>query len=507
MSSIFVEPSRRLFPRWRSATSALALGELLPLGTEAPRGLDPVLVDEKVATWRESPTIGFASDAIGAGVLVGRLGPVREAAEWVLERRQEVPLPLLRLAGQALGRDLMLVSDDVKVSGTHRVGGSRSIDAVRVLRQRLRRYPRNALAWIDLGRCYATLGLLDQARRAIEAGVTLSPDGRFALRSAARFFIHAKEPERARRILRLSPATLSDPWLLAAEIAVSTDLGGRRHSRFWKQGRGLLTSADLPPSHLSELAGALGTIELLEGDGRAARKYFRQALVSPTENSVAQAEWANKSLGNIGVEPRHLHLPRSYEARAFRHYHDGNWEATLAEVRPWLDDEPFSSGPAIFGSFVATSLVNDPKAGEEIALKGLTANPTNGTLLNNLTVALAFQDKVDEARAVFARIAKREEAGVEDVGVWQATGGLLEFRGGHPEAGRQLYLQSLEHYKKAGLDQHYDRASLYLVAEELRQPRPDTEDLVRNLIQNLRAKGDPIVRTILQRVAMLLAQG
>jgi hypothetical protein len=50
----------------------------------------------------------------------------------------------------------------------------------------------------------------------------LAPNHRFALRSAARFFLHVGKPDDAQTILRRSEATRRDPWLMAAEIAVST---------------------------------------------------------------------------------------------------------------------------------------------------------------------------------------------------------------------------------------------------------------------------------------------
>src|SRR5439155_22265534 len=104
---------------------------------------------------------------------------------------------------------------------THPLGGDHR-SRIRVLRQRSIAEPRNAFVWVDLALLYTTLGLRDQAARAIRIALALAPEDRFVLRCASRFLVHIGDAERAHHILKRSEATPYDPWLMAAEFAVSS---------------------------------------------------------------------------------------------------------------------------------------------------------------------------------------------------------------------------------------------------------------------------------------------
>src|SRR5207249_5632885 len=169
---------------------------------------------------------------------------------------------------------------------------------IAALRGRLKKDPRQALAWANLALEYASLGLRDKAKRAMNAGLSLAPSNRFLLRSAARLRLHLNEPEEARALLLRQPKTRHDPWLLSAEIAIATVLG--KPSRLIRDGREMVEGAEFAPAHLAELASALGTVELLSGKTKAARKLFHRSLEAPTDNSVAQAVWASRELGSLG---------------------------------------------------------------------------------------------------------------------------------------------------------------------------------------------------------------
>jgi hypothetical protein len=80
-----------------------------------------------------------------------------------------------------------------------------------------------------------------------------------------------------------------DPWLLAAEVAVASVAG--RRPMFVRQGRKVLESGRLPALQTAKLASAIATLEMTAGDTRSARRLFRESLVDPTDNSLAQAGW------------------------------------------------------------------------------------------------------------------------------------------------------------------------------------------------------------------------
>ena len=112
--------------------------------------------------------------------------------------------------------------------------------------------------------------------------------------------------------------------------------------RHLKLGRRMLESRDFSEFTKSELASAIGTIELSEGNKRAAKKLFRQSLTLPTENSVAQAEWASTQLGNLDLQPAVPNVPRNYEAKTLQAYRAADLKAALTSSQMWLSDQPFS---------------------------------------------------------------------------------------------------------------------------------------------------------------------
>jgi predicted permease len=125
---------------------------------------------------------------------------------------------------------------------------------------------------------------------------SLSPNSRFVLRSAARLYLHANEPDRAHNLLLKAESTPFDPWLIAAELAIAPI--AKVGPEFAYEAGWVLNSENYAPIHVTELASSLATLELADGNRRKARKLFQRALQSPTENSIAQVDWAAKQVGD-----------------------------------------------------------------------------------------------------------------------------------------------------------------------------------------------------------------
>src|SRR5271170_3663699 len=68
-------------------------------------------------------------------------------------------------------------------------------------------------------RCSATWTVRDLLR--ITARDCCRTNNRHVLRSAARLFFQVRDFERAHDLIRRNESTLGDPWLMAAEVALS----------------------------------------------------------------------------------------------------------------------------------------------------------------------------------------------------------------------------------------------------------------------------------------------
>ena len=296
MSATYGVDKRDVVPRWRDVRRTLLAGEL-PVHPPTPASQGQLeFLELREDEWHEHPTETRALEFVSTALILGQLDRAADAlaflstdspSRWVSQvRASEWP--------EAQGAPL----DPAQPDSVASVGGQRA--RIGRLRRRVRRDPRQALAWSELARCYTSLGLLPQAQKALFVALRLAPSSRYVLRNAASFYIHTGDPERAHSVLTRADATPGDPWLVAAEVATAHVAG--RPSTLAKRGRRMVEGGDFSAFDLTELASELATLELAAGK-RQARRLFEKALLDPNDNSLAQAEWASQHASGINVSP------------------------------------------------------------------------------------------------------------------------------------------------------------------------------------------------------------
>jgi tetratricopeptide (TPR) repeat protein len=459
-----------------------------------PSTEEPDLTELEIVrlAWEEHQSIAFAADFVGSALVLNRVETAKQAAEFLLAHDLEVSPVAKALAAQALGLD----------EGTsHRLPAQNQQARVHQLRGLVNQVPRNPLAWLDLAWEYAAAGHNDRAERAIRTALGLGGPNRVVLRSAARFFVHLHEHDFAHYLIRRSPSLDKDPWLVAAEIATA-DVAGRV-SQNVKLGRRMLESGVFSPLHLSELAGAIGALEVDAGDRKRARKMFGRALEQATENTVAQYTWTASQVAGWDIRADILLVPNAFEASVWERFSAEDWKGVVSGSANWHHDEPFSARPAIIGSGVALAL-DDLATAEKQARTGLASNPTSSLLVNNLAVALASQDRLPEAVRFFRRI--RWGRLTEDERITcTATAGLLSFRGGDVDNGRRLYDAAITAAEARGRKEVAAVAMMYKVREELRSGVPDPAHLLSQAEQawkGVKTESAGLAKSFLKRLAL-----
>ncbi len=429
MSASTRDADRQVIPRWRDLHATLRHGEF---GTSERHPAPPSVpdgegLDDRVREFQENRSLSFAADLLSASIVLGVTPETVTAAE-VVEADDRSPVMVRKTARWLLDR--------AEEGGGTVALAERPQDEIARLRKGLRANPRNAIRWSELARHFINEGREDKAKRAMSIAVTMAPRDRYILRCAVRLWIHLADAERALSTLRNARgAVLSDPWLLASEIATSatTDMPSRNIRR----GREMMDLGRDSAFALSELASALATIEM-EAGSRRAKRLFDTALIEPNENSVAQAEWASSRLPSIKLGEEQIEM--SPEARAHRFADVRDADGTLSATWEWLHDQPFSAEPPIFGSYHA-SMHRKFEDGVELAEQGRKANPRDWLLLNNLAFCLASLDRWEEAEKALGDIPGQPEGSSATLA---ATRGLVEFRAGHIERGRQLYRTAIK---------------------------------------------------------------
>lgn len=483
MATIFEDKIRNIIPRWRDFNTTVAIGELkssrqIVLPVNHPQG---DFLASKLKDWKNNKTIAFAAEVVGEAFVLGRQNEAVEVAKFIIEQKEGVSESLKAISLKILNPD---VENEVEslIDDADSVETSYLYKRIHNLRNQLREEPRNSIVYVDLARAYTLLDENEKALQAINLALKLSPNNRFILRSAARLMLHTKDYNQAHKILRQAEITRYDSWLLAAEISVASAVNNP--VRFAKTGQKLLAENKLSPLEITELATALAMLEIEYGKSRDARKLIQQAIISPTENSLAQIEWAARNrikLDFVNLD-NFENVPLVHEAKAWEHYSNGEWKKALNESWKWFYDQPFSDRPVNLGSYLASTIIGDYQEGIKILEKGKISNPNDFTVLNNLAFCYASLNDIANARKAFDEISL---VGLDDKTkiVAAATEGLIAFRSGDFSKGRAKYREAITNAEKHNLPELLARAKVYYAREEIRAKTPEADKVKMNTIK------------------------
>jgi Flp pilus assembly protein TadD len=432
------KPSERsVLPRWRTSADTLAAD--FPSTQRQPRqesNANLALIERKAREFSQARCIGLASDLLAHSNSPSAHDVLRDAARFVLDRPAgSVPGPLRNAAELVCGVDVPKAA----LRATQTTGV-----AIHHLRAKLRINSRDPLGHVDLARAYTISGNDVGADRHLRVAAQLAPNNRFILRSAARFFAHKSEPERARHLLLASPRTARDPWLMASLVSFETILDDTRSS---SKAMKMLKDDRHAPADIAELACALSALEYRQGAYRESRKLLNKGLEVPNDNAVAQALWFSDSTGiEIHKQDAWLRNSFAFEARYYERYSSSDFDSAVTEALEWYEDEPFSSRPLQAASYILGVLGRYEEA-KDCALRGLMFREENSVLRNNLAFVLMASGALKEGEQELARAIEFEKGQGNKLSPHtKANGGMLFYRCGDAETGERLYRIAAQEY-------------------------------------------------------------
>jgi tetratricopeptide (TPR) repeat protein len=483
---------RRVIPRWRSLVQTIAQGELQPpLRQQRSRKHH---TDENLVTaernWRIWKTDHAAGDFVAAALFSSTPEVASEAASFLLRKSSAASILSREMAEQLLNvhedSSTVQVVDNLTIARLRRALNINILDAYR---------------WVDLGLLYTGTGQVLKADRALRVALGLAKNDRFVLRALTRFKVHQKEPGEALSLLQRSERLRFDPWLLAAYLATATLADAPL--RFYKEAKGLTGSDNFSPFDRSELQAALATVQLNNGNAKTAKKLFEQALVAPTENVVAQASWV-VSQSHLSIKPTNNTPSKTFEADAVRAFFTADWKTALSKGTDWQNDEPFSSRAATLSSFIACTAFRDFEEGKDLATRGLVANPTDRTLLNNLAFCQACSGDLELAKRNLKKASEVKSVGEPHADiVLSATAGLIAFRENRTADGRLLYAAAVASAKKMNILSREAMAQAFWAQEEFLAGTEKATEVFDQAAKLAKDRPEPEVKVVFEQLEKL----
>ena len=448
-------------------------------------------LQERIINWREGPNVVTAGELVGAALVDGREEHALDAASLLLSGESSATDALRELAQLTRKRVAQERGDGEPWPHYD--------SAKRQWRSRTRLYSASALAWVELSLLEVISGRERAARRSMSVALQLAPNNRHVLRSACRLFLHFGDPGRAYEIIVKCDAVRSDPWLMAAELSVA-ELA-ERGPKYFRKGRELVDQGATSPGQITELAGAVGTLELVAGRRKNARDYFKRSVIEPTGNALAQAEWASPSFGGELVEQSYFDRGReTEEAVALQHVNKEEFHRVPDACDAWGRTEPYAVRPFELGSSVS-ALIEDYERTRKTVEMGLRIHPKSGMLLNNYAFALANLGELDKATRVLDRIVSKEGT---EWAVREANRGLVAMRRGEHDLGVALYRNAINDFGRRGHTRGADVASVYLAREAAVAGIGDAEKLVRRAREGMERLGGKGYEGIMEQAEQAL---
>lgn len=434
---------RNVIPRWRDLNQTIALGELKPIGTLDTSFGENLTSDfhvKKIVDWKTEKSVKNALELLNSSFVLDDLKYSTEIQDFMSKNNQVMRKPV-RLLFEKIDHPTEL---NTSLNDLESLTDIDNIIRTKIhnLRSRLVQNPGNAISWIELARLYLIIGKENAAERCILVGTQLSPHNRYVSRVASRFFTHTGDFAKAKQILKANQAFRIDPWLLGADIGISSLQN--KSSFYIKAAKELVASKNYSAFDLNELLSALATVELYNGSAKNSRKLFNQSLIKPNDNTLAQVVWATKHIILDVNESTFDRVPNIHEAHTYRFYHLKQWEKAMQNTLNWFIDQPFSIDPASFGSFIACSVLERYDEAIKLCNIGLNATPNNFTLMNNLAYSLLQRGQPDDIKSAKVILSKIQVDALENEQkiVFFATKGLLMYKLCMTEQGAELYAES-----------------------------------------------------------------
>lgn len=383
--------------------------------------------------WTSNPNIANAADLLTASIVNNQEDDnvVQDAANYIL-MDDTIPLPLKRISSEIINK------------GDFNENNIDQYITIANIKKSLQQYPYNAIAHIEMARCYIILGQIDKAAFHVKCALYIDKNNRYVVRCAVRFYVHINNVEKALWVIRRSCLTRKDPWLMASEISLCQILD--KSSSNIKRGLSLIESNNYSAFDLTELSSAIGTQELMSGANKKSRKLINISLKSPNNNSLAQARWiiSKEPWMNFDFSVVPNIQSEFMEAESYNAFVENDFEKSLEYAQKWIVQEPYSTRSILYAFNIALNFARDLSISQQIMRDAIKVHKNNLYIVNDYVYSLALDNKIDEAEKILnKRPVNKSSDEIKDI-CFTATVGLVFFRKGKFEEGTECYISAIK---------------------------------------------------------------
>ena len=198
---------------------------------------------------------------------------------------------------------------------------------------------------------------------------------------------------------------------------------------------------------------------------------FHQGLISPNDNSLAQAEYFAKDEPWFNINySQYEAITKKNEADTRNSYNAGKYEEAFLSSVKWMQDYRFSHEPVAFAFNISCTFLKKYDFSIDLIKLWLNTKPQDYSMMNNLIYALGLSNRITEAEEYLHKISLENQLSenVENGICLLATKGMIEYRKGNIENGRYYYQLSINTAKKFHNKNLAAKARLNMIREEVK---------------------------------------
>lgn len=431
--------NRQLIPRWHTSRKAMSLQfpTLQPIKVNSGISQNDKFLRKAREKWAEDRNIGNATELF-TGLMIRDIfedPDGNDSLRFLLQHEKQLPRGTLDLITPKLRH----IDKNIKYY-------SHSPQEVRKIISRLKKivhqFPNDYMTWSDLGFYYTVLGTTEKAKKCLSIAWGICNGNPYITRSYARFLLHTEQPDQAMWVLRKTGGIGKDPLITSASIAIGNAFN-IRGADLTKANK-LLSSYNGIRAFSSELAAALGTIEVLNGRTKKARELFTHAMQEPSENSLSQYKWLRHKY-DFDMNGQLVDDAVTVEGNVNELYVKGQFSECRDKLLELFSFQPISDAPISDAGYMSLVGLNDPDFVIKLSEGRVPYTHMSFGELNNLVVAKLLKENLTDIDMYLHLLSKKVISKQhESFGVYQATAGMALFKLNNYEKAKEQYQAAIK---------------------------------------------------------------